>query len=199
MSMSDRPPEDRPLADALVAMMADDQRLLQRLFEAGELPSASYHPRMKALHERNASRLKAIIDRHGWPGRSLVGEEAAKAAWLIAQHAVSDLAFMTACLAHLEAAVSRGEAPGWQLAFLQDRVRTLSGEPQVYGTQFDVDEDGWPTPCPLEAPETVDARRVALGMNTLEERLAQMIERERDRRAHRDPGPQASADPDEKR
>ncbi|MFG6157665.1 DUF6624 domain-containing protein [Halomonas sp. 1390] len=187
------------MADELVAMMADDQYLLQRLFEAGELPSASYHPRMKALHERNAARLKAIIGRHGWPGRSLVGEEAAKAAWLIAQHAVSDLPFMTECIGHLEAAVARGEAPGWQLAFLQDRVRTLSSEPQVYGTQFDVDDGGWPTPFPVEAPETVNARRAALGMNFLEERLAQMIERERRRRAPRDQAPQASSDPDEKR
>lgn len=170
------------LADELVAMMADDQRLLQRLFDAGELPSASYHPRMKDLHERNASRLKAIIGRHGWPGLSLVGEEAARAAWLIAQHAVSGPEFMEECLGHLEAAVAAGEAPGWQLAFLQDRVRTLSGRPQVYGTQFDVDDGGWPTPCPLEAPATVNARRAALGMNSLEERLAQMIERERRRR-----------------
>jgi len=167
------------VADELVAMMADDQRLLQQLFETGELPSASYHPRMRALHERNASRLKAVIGSHGWPGLSLVGEEAAKAAWLIAQHAVSDLPFMTECIGHLEGAVARGEAAGWQLAFLQDRVRTLSGEPQVYGTQFDVDDDGWPTPFPIESPETVDARRAALGMNALEERLAQMIEGER--------------------
>jgi hypothetical protein len=55
------------LADELVTMMTEDQRLLQQLFDSGELPSESYHPRMKALHEHNASRLKEIIGAHGWP------------------------------------------------------------------------------------------------------------------------------------
>ena len=32
-------------------MMNDDQRLLQQLFETGELPSDAYHPVIKALHE----------------------------------------------------------------------------------------------------------------------------------------------------
>ena len=49
------------LADELASMMAEDQRLLQQLFDSGELPSESYHPQMKALHEHNVSRLKEII------------------------------------------------------------------------------------------------------------------------------------------
>ncbi len=171
------------LVDELITMMEEDQRLLQQLFNSGELPSESYHPRMKALHEHNASRLKEIIGRHGWPGISLVGEEAAKAAWLVAQHSVSDPAFMADCAGLLEDAVAREDVAGWQLAFLQDRVRTLSGKPQYYGTQFDVDENGWPIPFPIEDSATVNARRARLGLNSLEERQEQMIEQERKRRA----------------
>jgi hypothetical protein len=66
------------LSDELVTMMKDDQRLLQQLFDSGELPSESYHPRIKALHEHNASRLKEIIGDHGWPGVSLVGKRLLK-------------------------------------------------------------------------------------------------------------------------
>ncbi|MFN3880483.1 MAG: DUF6624 domain-containing protein [Nitrincola lacisaponensis] len=172
------------LADELVTMMTEDQRLLQQLFDSGELPSDSYHPQMKALHEQNASRLKEIIGAHGWPGISLVGEEAAKAAWLIAQHSVSDTDFMAECVSLLEYAVSREDAAGWQLAFLQDRVRTLGGEPQYYGTQFDIDENGWPIPFPIEDSATVNERRARLGLNSLEERQEQMIEQERKRRAN---------------
>lgn len=172
------------LAEELVTMMTEDQRLLQQLFDSGELPSESYHPRMKALHEHNASRLKAIIDGHGWPGLSLVGEEAAKAAWLVAQHSVSDLEFMAVCAFLLEDAVAKKDVAGWQLAFLQDRVRTLSGKPQYYGTQFDVDENGWPAPFPIEDAAAVNERRERLGLNSLEERLEQMTEQERKRRAN---------------
>ncbi|TVP42847.1 MAG: hypothetical protein EA345_17870 [Halomonas sp.] len=175
------------LADELVTMMTEDQRLLQQLFDSGELPSESYHPRMKALHEHNASRLKAIIDGHGWPGISLVGEEAAKAAWLVAQHSVSDLEFMAECAFLLENAVAKKDVAGWQLAFLQDRLRTLSGKPQYYGTQFDVDENGWPTPFPIEGAAAVNERRERLGLNSLEERLEQMTEQERKRRANIEP------------
>lgn len=165
-------------------MMAEDQRLLQELFDSGELPAESYHPRIKSLHERNASRLKEIIAAHGWPGISLVGEEAAKAAWIVVQHSVSDTGFMAECVPLLEDAVAKANAPGWQMAFLQDRVRTLAGEAQYYGTQFDVDEDGWPVPFPIQDPAKVNQRRARLGLNSLEERLDQMIEQERRRRAN---------------
>jgi hypothetical protein len=114
----------------------------------------------------------------------LVGEDAAKAAWLVAQHSVSDIEFMAECVSLLENAIVREDVAGWQLAFLQDRVRTLSGEPQYYGTQFDIDEDGWPTPFPIEDSATVNERRARLGLNSLEERLEQMTEQERKRRAN---------------
>ncbi|QNI03226.1 hypothetical protein HXW73_09950 [Halomonas sp. SH5A2] len=172
------------LADELVTMITEDQRLLQQLFDSGELPSESYHPQVKAMHEHNASRLKEIIGAHGWPGVSLVGEEAAKAAWLIVQHSVSDPEFMGECVYLLEDAVARQDIEGWQLAFLHDRVRTLSGRPQYYGTQFDVDESGWPTPFPIEDSATVNERRACLGLNSIEERQEQMAEQERKRRAN---------------
>ncbi|UZE94588.1 DUF6624 domain-containing protein [Alkalimarinus alittae] len=175
---------NKNLADELVEMMTEDQWMLQQLFDSGELPSDTYHPRMKLLHEQNASRLKKIIGTYGWPGVSLVGEEAAKAAWLIAQHSVSDSGFMGECVCLLEDAVASGEVAGWQLAFLHDRVRTLSGKPQYYGTQFDVDESGWPAPFPIEDIAMVNERRARLGLNSIEERQEQMTEQERKRRAN---------------
>jgi hypothetical protein len=58
----------------------------------------------------------------------------------------------------------------------------MSGKDQIYGTQFDVDEEGWPTPFPITEPETVNEKRKALGLNSLEERMEEMRERERQRR-----------------
>lgn len=89
---------------------------------------------------------------------------------------------MQECVCLLQDAVIREDVAGWQLAFLQDRVRTMSGKPQYYGTQFDVDENGWPTPFPIEDPARVNERRAGLGLNSLEERQEQMIEQERKRR-----------------
>jgi hypothetical protein len=91
---------------------------------------------------------------------------------------------MAECIPLLEDAVSREDVAGWQLAFLQDRVCILSGKPQYYGTQFDVDENGWPTSFPIEDSATVNERRSRLGLNSLEQRLEQMTEQERKRRTN---------------
>ena len=53
----------------LTAMAAEDRRVWQQLFEAGE-PGEGYAPRMEAVHRKNASRLKQIISEHGWPDRA---------------------------------------------------------------------------------------------------------------------------------
>jgi Family of unknown function (DUF6624) len=83
----------------------------------------------------NTDRLRAIIAEHGWPGRVLVGDEGAEAAWLIAQHADSQLDFQREALALLERAVHDGDAPASHLAYLTDRVRMNEGRPQLFGTQ----------------------------------------------------------------
>lgn len=165
------------LAKKLVQMADNDQKLLQQLFESSELPSETYHPDMQALHEKNAEVLKAIIAEHGWPGLSLAGQDGAEAAWLIVQHAVSDLDFMSECTGLLLKAVAKKDVEGWQLAFLQDRVNTMAGKLQVYGTQFDADEDGWPVSFPIAEPKTVNERRAKLGLNSLEDRLQEMRQR----------------------
>jgi hypothetical protein len=165
------------LRRALILMAEHDQQVLTELTAAGELPSPDYHPRMRSVHEANAAALRQIIDGHCWRGEHLVGAQAAEAAWLIAQHTVSDLAFMSSCAKRLTIAVNAGDAPGWQLAFLEDRVRSFTGLKQLYGTQFDVGEDGTVTPLPIENPDTVDDRRAQLGLNTVAERAAEIRSR----------------------
>lgn len=167
-------------------MQDDDQRTLNELGASGELGSVPYHPRMKAVHERNASRLKEIMAQHGWPGIGDVGKDGSEAAWLIAQHAVLDADFMAACLELLRAAVARGEAVGWCLAYLQDRVLTMSGQQQIYGTQHDIDANGVSFPLPVADPETVDARRASLGLEPLAQATARLQKREHAIRRNRD-------------
>src|ERR1700758_4188346 len=88
------------IADELLAMAELDPDTAAELAASGALYEG-YHPRMVAIHEKNAARLKAIIAEVGWPTERLVGERAAKAAWLIAQHAISQPDFQRACLEHL--------------------------------------------------------------------------------------------------
>lgn len=164
---------DRPdaLRAELLAMAAEDLRVRSELEAEGTLYDG-YHPRMEAVHARNAARLGEILDVHGWPGRALVGDDGAEAAWLIVQHAVGMPALQRRCVALLWAAAERGEAPAWQAAYLEDRVRRFEGRPQRWGTQIEIDDAGRAAPPELEEPDTVDERRAALGLEPLAERLA---------------------------
>jgi len=60
------------------------------------------------------------------------------------------------------------------VAMLEDRVRTFSGLPQIYGTQFAWDERGEMQPLPLEDAARVDERRAAIGLPPLAEKLREI-------------------------
>ncbi|KKR74109.1 MAG: hypothetical protein UU18_C0034G0005 [Parcubacteria group bacterium GW2011_GWB2_40_8] len=85
---------------------------------------------------KNTEKLKKIINKYGWPGKSLVGEKAADAAWLIAQHADHDVKFQEKCLCLIKKAVKIGEASKKNLAYLIDRMLVKNRKKQIYGTQF---------------------------------------------------------------
>lgn len=163
------------LRTELLAMRAEDVRVRAELLEAGLLGDG-YNPRMRALHERNAARLKDIIAAHGWPGRSLAGDDGSNAAWFIAQHSIGDPPFQRSCAAAIEESVAKGETPLAQFAFLIDRIRCYEGRPQIYGTQFQWDGNGEMNPCPIEDAEHVDERRTRAGLNAIAERTREIRE-----------------------
>jgi hypothetical protein len=156
------------LREELLAMEAEDRRMRAELMAEGVLGDG-YHPRMQAVHDRNAARLTEIIAEHGWPGRSLAGDDGSHAAWFIVQHAIAHPALQRRCLLLLREAVQAGEAAKAQIAYLEDRIRYMEGQPQLYGTQYDWDENGELSPHPIEDPASVDERRRSVGLGTLAE------------------------------
>jgi hypothetical protein len=117
---------------------------------------------MQAVDAKHTTRMKEIIAKHGWPGRSLVGDDGAHAAWLLVQHA--EASFMAECLPLMEQAVSAEEAFIKDYAYLLDRVRMNQGKPQVYGTQFTSGADGKLALYPIENAALVDERRRNVGL-----------------------------------
>lgn len=162
------------LSQELVAMAKNDLSVRDALVADGSLGRYGYHPRMEAVHKSNAAHLSAIIEQYGWPGNSLVGEEGAWAAWLIAQHAIGNPPFMRHCLSLLKQVAANNDVMPWQVAFLEDRIRTYEGKPQIYGTQFQPNKNGELEPYLIENPEFVNDRRLAVGLNTIEERTAEL-------------------------
>ncbi|WP_103502929.1 DUF4135 domain-containing protein [Streptomyces sp. SM14] len=129
--------------------------------------------------------LRSVVDRHGWPGRGLVGAEAAGAACRLLQHVEGETEFRRHCLKLVEEAVERGEMPPRDIAYLTDTLRLAEGRKQLYGTKFER-RDGMLRPRPLEDPDGVEQRRAALRMESLEEYARLLRERFPDpRQAHR--------------
>jgi hypothetical protein len=158
----------RSLASVLRELAALDARVRAELAADGSL-FHGYHPRMEAVHRQNAAFLAEVLEEHGWPSESLVGSEAAQAAWLIAQHAIGEPSFQRRCLGLLVEAAARGDVPAWQPAMLEDRIRMFEGRPQVYGTQLEADDEGHLRPYWIEDPSRVAERRRQVGLGPLEE------------------------------
>jgi len=169
--------EDEPQRSAVA-----DEKLRQELLDRKEKdqvvrkevmkqqPGAAEFTKMQKVDRENTAWLKKVIDERGWPGKALVGEDGAHAAWLLVQHADLDLAFQKKCLELLAAAVKKHDASAQDMAYLVDRVRVAEKKPQVYGTQLD-QVDGALKPKPIEDEEHVDERRKEVGLPPLSEYL----------------------------
>ena len=88
------------------------------------------------------------------------------------QHADHDPAFQKACLELMKQA-GAGEVLPENIAYLEDRVAVNHGQPQVYGTQLE-QKDGKFVPRPTIDSENVNARRMSIGLGTIEEYLVRV-------------------------
>jgi len=155
------PTHDEALRAALISRGREDQAVLE-VFLAGHHQDTTDLRRMADVDADNTSFLKKIVAERGSPGRSLVGRDAADAAFLILQHS-PDTTFQAKTLPLLEKAYAADDAEGQQVALLTDRVAVQRGQPQVYGTQAAV-VNGRFKLNPIADSANVDARRAKLGM-----------------------------------
>ena len=161
------------LASELIAMRDRDQRVRAELIADGTL-FGGYNARMEAVHREHAARLREIIAAHGWPGRTLVGDEAAGAAFMVVQHSIGEPDFMRSALGLMRAAAARGDLDPVPVAMLEDRIRDYEGRGQRYGTQFDWDVEGRMSPKPIDDEAGVDRRRAEVGLPPLADAIAEM-------------------------
>jgi len=163
------------LRQELLSRMAEDQEARKKwlhLIDRPQQPKDAEEQvklamtRLRDVDRKNLTRMKEIVNRSGWPGKTLVGSDGSDAAWLLVQHADSDLAFQERCLALIVAAVKKGESPPRHMAYLTDRVRVAEGKKQVYGTQFH-DVGGKQEPYPVENEADLDRKRGEVGLSSM--------------------------------
>jgi hypothetical protein len=168
---------DTTLAAELIALANDDQKTRQGIGEfIGKFGRASSQAdsATKAMELADAPRvakLQAIIAKRGWPGRSLVGDDGAHAAWLILQHAPADV--QRRLFRTVSAAIRKGEGRLGDLALLEDRVLVNDGGAQKYGSslRYATQGAGSQTLDPIMDEQCVDQRRAAMGLEPLADYL----------------------------
>ena len=129
--------------------------------------------KQEAIDKKLLNRLEKIIQRYGWPTRSMVGKEASEVAFLIIQHA--DLASQKKYFPLLKQAVAMNEARPDHAAMMEDRILMGEGKKQIYGTGLRTDDRTkelklWP----IDNEEEVDERRRAVGLPPMAEYLKMM-------------------------
>lgn len=162
-----KPKRDEALRQELLKMFKEDQDIRMKFIKSPSLDAADVRKGEK-IDRKNTARMREIIAKHGWPGKSLVGEDGANAAWLLVQHADHDHEFQKRCLKLLERVVKTREASPTDLAYLTDRVLVAENKKQVYGTQFR-EADGKLEPQPIEDEKNVDRRRKEVGLPSMAE------------------------------
>jgi hypothetical protein len=162
---------DESLEKALLDMESRAQAVRSELIAAGEINDA-FHPRLDEINRANSSRLRQIIAVFGWPGLTLVGDRGARAAWRIALYSHAEPDFMRQCRDLIDRASQANDAPRWQFAMIDDRIRVFEGRPQRYGTQLRQGPQGL-EPHPIENEAHINSMRTQAGLPLLGPILAQ--------------------------
>jgi hypothetical protein len=159
--------ERRGLSDTLIGLGIEDQSGREQIARAVMNRDTAFLKRMTEADSTRSLWLRDAIKKHGWPGKALVGDSAAKAAWLILQH--SQLAgFQEEMIPTLDSAAARGDISRSEVALLTDRVRVRQGLGQIYGASFSV-KDNKLVADPIEDIAHVDDRRATVGLPPMAE------------------------------
>lgn len=118
--------------------------------------------RLMATDRRLMAELLTMVPPEGWFLKSVYGDRAASAAFLIVQH--SGLEHWRRFVPVLEPLVAAGEVDGQSYGLMYDRLAENEGRPQRYGTQVTCKAGKWVIDRDnLEDPENADARRREMG------------------------------------
>ena len=163
---------DKPLKAQLDAIRVKDQVLRQLIDEAEEKfgrdseEMTYFWDLIQEQDSINELAVLKIIDERGWPGSSLVGNNANTTVWLVIQHA--PLETQEKYLPLLKESVKKGESRGSNLALLEDRIEVRNKRPQIYGSQISMNKETNKYEISnLLDPENVDKRRAEVGLGPL--------------------------------
>lgn len=153
------------------ALFGDNkQHLVDSIAAARHFPAAEAFQQlvglMLAADSSDIHRVRAIVQRYGYPGKTLVGTPTNEAVFYIVQHSTR----IPQYLPLIKRAAAAGELPFHLYAMMLDRQLMYQGQPQVYGTQGSSYKGQPAFIWPINDPAHVNERRKKAGFDqTVEE------------------------------
>ncbi|PSL20290.1 hypothetical protein [Dyadobacter jiangsuensis] len=109
-----------------------DQQYRDSLYNGRKENEAFFSKKMQANDEANLKILDNIIQKHGWPYKSVLGEEAAQTAWLVIWHHRGKRSVLCRHFDVMEKAVDEGEMSVSAFQQIKDEVEKLSPDQIEY-------------------------------------------------------------------
>ncbi|MFI5231601.1 MAG: DUF6624 domain-containing protein [Gemmatimonadales bacterium] len=150
------------LRDVLLALGKADQDARNGM-TAEKMKDSAFARRLMRGDSARSAHMNAILNRYGWPGKSMVGVDGETAAFHLVQHSAT---LGARGLALMQAA-RPGEVSPADLALVADRQQTNAGRPQIYGSQLDVQHTAALRFFPIADELYVDERRATMGLPPL--------------------------------
>ncbi|NRT14671.1 hypothetical protein HNP99_001015 [Flavobacterium sp. 28A] len=129
-----------------------------------------YGIKLNEVDSLNFIEFEKIINKYGWPGPEVIGEDGVNTLFMLVQHN-NNLDIQKKYLPLIKKAVDDGKQFPNDLVYLEDRIAMYSNEMQTYGTQLKMDENKEYYVWPIKNPKDVNKRRLKIGLDTLEEYL----------------------------
>ncbi|AFU98724.1 DUF6624 domain-containing protein [Simiduia agarivorans] len=143
---------------------ADKDQHLRKSWKPGlKLSDDTILQDILALEKSNAVYIPDLLQKCGWPKKSVVGEDTALHIWLLVQHLDNHLHIQNQAAVKMWEAVAQGEASNGSYSALIDRNRRNSNLPQVYGFQTYNMKDRIEF-YQIVTPGLIDERRKRIGL-----------------------------------
>lgn len=125
---------------------------------------------LKGRDEQRSETLSSIVEKIISPSVANIDADGSRAVWLITQHSPTRL--IGIMLNKYKNAYFRDHRTVFHqgIPFMADRLRVLTSQPQIYGTQHYLNSENQVNLYPVWGFESVNARRKLYGLGNLEEK-----------------------------
>ncbi len=123
----------------------------------------------KIQTDQEIQKLKSIVEKIGWPTISAIGSTAASQFWSLTIDSITpNSEFHESCLRLMKANPEAAEHTSY-IAEFEDKLRVRNGKPQLYGTQFRINEKGISEIIqPIEDMSGLNKRRAEMNLEDFE-------------------------------